>query len=186
MSLRETTLVLLVALATACEPRDHEARPDSVSAVQADSPTPAPTAAQPRRGEPPDGRADGHADGHRGDWRLVAADDPHDTAVMTLSIRTYAGGVPPTGDFLLFQPFCDLVADRPIVGDSECELIGLNANFDRVDMVADRAVLVFHPTADGQPHRLDLRVQGAALAGEYQADGVRRAVIATRLAADGR
>ena len=42
----------------------------------------------------------------------------------------------------------------------------------------DRIVLVFHPTADGLPHRLELRRDGAALVGDYVADGngIRRTV----------
>lgn len=117
-----------------------------------------------------------------GSWRLVAADDPHDAALMAFSIQSDAGVTLANGDFVLFQPFCDVVADAPIVGNAECELIGLNATFDRVEIDRDRIALTFHPTADGLPHRLELRIEGHTLAGDYvaEANGIRRPVIARR------
>lgn len=123
---------------------------------------------------------------HHGNWRLVAADDPHDAALMAFSIQSDAGATQANGDFVLFQPFCDAVADAPIVGDAECELIGLDATFDRVEIDRGRVALTFHPTADGLPHRLELQVEGDALTGHYvaEANGVRRAVIARRPPAD--
>ena len=97
---------------------------------------------------------------------------------MTVSIQSSAGEPQGSGDYVLFQPFCDAVAGAPITGTADCELIGLGAAFDRVEIEGDRIVLVFHPTADGLPHRLELRRDGAALVGDYVADGngIRRTV----------
>ena len=115
---------------------------------------------------------------HHGNWRLVAADDPHDAALMAFSIQSDAGATQANGDFVLFQPFCDAVAGVPITGTADCELIGLGAAFDRVEIEGDRIVLVFHPTVDGSPHRLELRRDGPALVGDYVSKGnrIRRAV----------
>ena len=115
---------------------------------------------------------------HHGNWRLVAADDPHDAALMAFSVQGDAGDATGSGNFVLFQPFCDAVAGVPITGTADCELIGLGAAFDRVEIEGDRIVLVFHPTADGLPHRLELRRDGAALVGDYVSEGnrIRRAV----------
>ena len=123
---------------------------------------------------------------HHGNWRLVAADDPHDAALMAFSLQSNTGDAHGSGDFTLFQPFCDAVAGMPIVGSDECELIGLSADFDRVDIDQDRVMLAFQPAADGSEHRLELRRQGDRLVGDYvaQANDVRRAVIAMRPPAD--
>ena len=113
-----------------------------------------------------------------GNWRLVAADDPHDAALMTFSIIADEDDARGSGDYVLFQPFCDVVAGLPVTGDADCELIGLSADFDRVHIDGDRIVLGFRPTADGLPHRLELRRDGAALVGEYVSDAneIRRAI----------
>jgi len=74
------------------------------------------------------------------------------------------------------------VAGVAISGAADCELIGMAAPFDRVQATPERIVLVFHPTADGIEHRLELRHDGERLVGEYLTDdgGVRRRVIAER------
>lgn len=119
-------------------------------------------------------------DGYHGSWRVVAADDPHRQALMAIGIQSSVGLVEGSGDYVLFQPFCDAVAERPIRGDADCELIGLSAAFDRVEADAQGIVLVFHPTADGFAHRLELRREGSRLAGHYVVgdDGSRREIVA--------
>ena len=121
-------------------------------------------------------------DGYHGSWRVLAADDPHDAALMTVSIQSSAGEPQGSGDYVLFQPFCDALAGQPIIGTSECELIGQAAAFDRVQATPERIVLVFHPTADGAEQRLELHRDGERLVGDYVAEGndVRRAVVAGR------
>lgn len=123
---------------------------------------------------------------HHGNWRVVAADDPHDAALMAFSIQSNAGDATGSGDYVLFQPFCDVLADVPVAGDADCELIGLGAPFDRVEIDQARILLVFKPTADDVPHRLELRAEGDALVGDYvsEANRIRRAVIARHPPAD--
>lgn len=115
-----------------------------------------------------------------GNWRLAAADDPHDQALMAFTVLSAIGETEGSGDFVLFQPFCDAVANAPIRGDTECELIDLGDSFAHVLTSAEAVELVFHPTADGFAHRLRLRREGDHLAGDYTVDGdhVRRAVVA--------
>ena len=117
-----------------------------------------------------------------GNWRVVAADDPHDQALMTITIQSSEGEAQGSGDFALFQPFCDAVAEQPISGTADCELIGMAEAFDRVDATPQRIVLAFHPTADGLEHRLELRRDGERLVGDYViGEGeVRRAIVAER------
>ena len=117
-----------------------------------------------------------------GNWRLVAADDPHDAALMAFSIQADAGDTTGSGDYMLFQPFCDVIAGLPVTGDADCELIGLGATFDRVWIEGDSIVLVSRPTADGMEHRLELQRRGDSLVGHYiiRANDIRRAVIAMR------
>ena len=171
MPLRLVLAAMIATLASACMPADAD-----IAATDARAATIAHAAPDVAPGATPStGR-------HHGSWRLVAADDPHDAALMALSIQSDDGDAQGTGDFVLFQPFCDAVADAPIAGNAECELIGLNGTFDRVEIDRDRIALTFHPTADGLPHRLELQVEGDALTGDYvaQANGIRRAVIARR------
>ena len=113
-----------------------------------------------------------------GNWRVAAADDPHDQALMAISIQSNAGEAQGSGDYVLFQPFCDALDDAPITGTSGCEAIGQGAAFERVETGPDRLVLVFRPTADGAEHRLELRRAGTALAGDYvaEANDIRRAL----------
>jgi hypothetical protein len=169
---------MIAMLASACSPADTDIAagdgpPPAIAttvpaATPADAPADAPALAAPATGR------------HHGNWRLVAADDPHGAALMAFSIQSDRDDAQGTGDFVLFQPFCDAVAGAPITGTAECELIGLGAAFDRVEIDGERIVLVFHPTADGLPHRLELRFDGAALVGEYVTEGndIRRAVSA--------
>ena len=176
MPLHLLLAALIATLASACSPADADIAagdapaPAIAPGVPVAAPDDAPAIATPSTGR------------HHGNWRLVAADDPHDAALMAFSIQSDAGATQANGDFVLFQPFCDAVADAPIVGNAECELIGLDATFDRVEIDRDRVALTFHPTADGLPHRLELQVEGDALTGDYvaQANGIRRAVIARR------
>ena len=123
-----------------------------------------------------------------GNWRLVAADDPHDAALMTFSIIADEDDARGSGDYVLFQPFCDALDGRPIRGTSECESIGQGAAFARVQATPQRLLLVFHPVADGSEHRLELRRDGERLTGEYvaEANDIRRAVIAERAPDDAR
>ena len=184
MPLRPTLSFLFACMLAACSVDRGDARPARAGAADI----------APAAGFPPPRTAPADAASpiapltgpHHGNWRLVAADDPHDAALMAFSIQSDAGATQANGDFVLFQPFCDAVADAPIVGDAECELIGLDATFDRVEIDRGRVALTFHPTADGLPHRLELQVEGDALTGHYvaEANGVRRAVIARRPPAD--
>ena len=178
MSLRLIPAALFTTL-TACTPAAGDVAATHVTAVQA---TPA-TQARPVETEAPEPSLPSRL---HGNWRLLAVDDPHDAALMAFSIQSDAGATQANGDFVLFQPFCDAVADAPIVGNAECELIGLDATFDRVEIDRGRVALTFHPTADGLPHRLELQVEGDALTGHYVvgANGIRRAVIARRPPAD--
>ena len=117
-----------------------------------------------------------------GNWRLVAADDRGDQALMALSIQSSAGDVEGSGDYVLHQPFCDALANVPISGSADCELIGHGAAFDHVQATPSTIVLLFHPTADGMEHRLELRQDTGRLVGDYVFAGndIRRAVIAER------
>ncbi|GHB97494.1 hypothetical protein [Thermomonas carbonis] len=171
MPLRPIFLSILITMSSmACAPADADKPIGDTPVPQAASTTPqlADTIATP---QPTPGS-------HHGNWRLVAVDDPHDAALMAFSVQSDRGDAHGTGDYVLFQPFCDAVAGTPITGTAECELIGLGAAFDRVDIDGERIVLVFHPTADGLPHRLELRSDGAALIGDYVTEGndIRRAV----------
>ena len=170
MSLRLIPAALFTTL-TACTPAAGDVAATHVTAVQA---TPA-TQARPVETEAPEPSLPSRL---HGNWRLLAVDDPHDAALMAFSVQADDGDTAGSGDFVLFQPFCDAVAGAPITGTADCELIGLGATFDRVEIEGDRIVLVFHPTADGLPHRLELRRDGAALVGDYVADGngIRRTV----------
>ncbi|WP_449446246.1 hypothetical protein [Thermomonas brevis] len=162
-----------------------EAGPQATVAAQSQS---APTAAPitdpiTDPGAGPDAAAiESPPDRYHGNWRVVAADDPNDAALMMVSIQSSAGEAQGSGDYVLLQPFCDALADTPITGTSECEAIGLGAAFDRVTAGPERIVLAFHPTADGAEHRLELHRDGAKLLGDYvaEANGVRRAVAAER------
>ena len=180
MPLHLLLAALIATLASACSPADADIAagdapaPAIAPVVPVAAPDDAPAIATPSTGR------------HHGNWRLVATDDPHDAALMAFSIQSDADDARGTGDFVLFQPFCDAVAGAPITGIADCELIGLGAAFDRVDINGERIVLVFHPTADGLPHRLELRAEGDALVGDYvsEANRIRRAVIARHPPAD--
>ncbi len=112
----------------------------------------------------------------------MAADDPHDQALMAFSIQSSPGEPAGTGDYAMFQPFCDALAGAPISGTADCEIIGQGGSFDQVDSSAARLLLTFHPTADGKAHRLELRLEGERLVGEYafDANDVNRPVVAER------
>ena len=150
----------------------------------------APASASPRAASPPvthdpgSGPDEGAVlfppDGYHGSWRVVAADDPHDQALMAITVQSSAGQAEGSGDFVLFQPFCDAVADQPISGSADCELIDMAAAFDRVQATPERIVLAFHPTADGLEHRLELHRDGERLVGDYVIgeDEVRRGIVA--------
>ena len=101
---------------------------------------------------------------------------------MALSIQSSPGEASGSGDYALFQPFCDAVANAPISGTAECELIGLGGTFDRVEASPKHLLLTLHPTADGTEHRLELRQEGERLVGNYIFDGndVNRPIIAER------
>lgn len=102
-----------------------------------------------------------------GNWRLVARDDRGDQALMKLSIQHGIGEPSGTGDYALFQPFCEALAGEPITGMGECELEGSGV-FERVTPRRRGLLLVFRPTADQQAHTLALRPRGDALVGEYR------------------
>lgn len=102
-----------------------------------------------------------------GNWRMVARDDRGDQALMRLSIQHGVGEPAGTGDYALFQPFCEALAGEPITGMGECELEGSGV-FDLVTPRRRWLVLVFRPTADGQAHTLALRLKGDQLVGEYR------------------
>ena len=127
-------------------------------------------------------------DAWHGNWRLIATDDPHAQALMAFGVQSSDGEPQASGDYLLFQPFCDALDGRPIRGTSECESIGQGAAFARVQATPQRLLLVFHPVADGSEHRLELRRDGERLTGEYvaEANDIRRAVIAERAPDDAR
>lgn len=171
MSLRLIPAFLLATLIAACAPAAGDIDATPATAAQA---TPA---AKRLSGEAETPKPSPPSRLH-GNWRLLAADDPHDAALMAFSVQANDGDTTGSGDFVLFQPFCDALAGGPITGIADCELIGLGAAFDRVEIDGDRIVLVFHPTADGLPHRLELQRDDAALVGDYVAEGngIRRAV----------
>ena len=174
MSLRLIPAALFTTL-TACTPAAGDVAATHGTAVQA---TPA-TQARPLETEAPEPSLPSPL---QGNWRLLAADDPHDAALMAFSVQGDAGDATGSGNFVLFQPFCDAVAGVPITGTADCELIGLGATFDRVGIEGDSIVLVSRPTADGMEHRLELQRRGDSLVGHYiiRANDIRRAVIAMR------
>ncbi|HNV78678.1 MAG TPA: hypothetical protein PKH66_04385 [Thermomonas sp.] len=166
MPLRILLAILIAMLASACTAADADI-PAAIAPVVADDTT-AVAMPSPAR--------------LHGNWRLVAADDPHDAALMAFSIQADAGDTTGSGDYVLYQPFCDVIAGLPVTGDADCELIGLGATFDRVWIEGDSIVLVSRPTADGMEHRLELQRRGDSLVGHYiiRANDIRRAVIAMR------
>ena len=166
MPLRILLAILIAMLASACTAADADI-PAAIAPVVADDTT-AVAMPSPAR--------------LHGNWRLVAADDPHDAALMAFSIQADAGDTTCSGDYVLYQPFCDVIAGLPVTGDADCELIGLGATFDRVGIEGDSIVLVSRPTADGMEHRLELQRRGDSLVGHYiiRANDIRRAVIAMR------
>ena len=101
---------------------------------------------------------------------------------MAISIQSSVGEADGTGDYVFFQPFCDALANQPISGIADCELIGVGDTFDGVQASATRLVLTFRPTADGSEHRLELHHEGDRLMGDYvfDANDIRRPVIAER------
>ena len=121
-------------------------------------------------------------DAWHGNWRLVARDDPHDQALMALSIQSSAGETNGSGDYTLHQPFCDALAGIPISGTADCELTASAGAFDRVGASPKLLLLTFHPTADGMEHRIELRKEGERLVGEYifAANDISRPIIAER------
>jgi hypothetical protein len=121
-----------------------------------------------------------------GNWRVVAEDDPGDQALMAITLLSTGDAASAIGDYVLFQPACDVVDGRPISGTSDCELIDQAGAFERIELRDDRAVLAFGPTADDAEHRLELQLDGDALAGHYvaEANGIRRAVRASRIPDD--
>ena len=130
----------------------------------------------------PDEGAVGIAPGrYHGNWRLVAADDPHDQALMRLSVLHGRNAKDADADYAIFQPFCGLGSSGPVVGDEVCELDGLGGLFEAAEATGRRLSLVFRPTADGLAHRLILRRRGDRLTGVYQAPDFTRAVVAERV-----
>jgi len=166
MPLRILLATLIAMLASACTAADADI-PAAIAPVVAADTTAVAMPSPPRL---------------HGNWRLVAADDPHDAALMAFSVQADAGDTTGSGDYMLFQPFCDVIAGLPVTGDADCELIGLGATFDRVGIEGDSIVLVSRPTADGMEHRLELQRRGDSLVGHYiiRANDIRRAVIAMR------
>jgi hypothetical protein len=167
---------------TACTP---SAAPPA--AQLAAPPTAPPDTAALTAGDDPGAGPDDDAielppDQYHGNWRVVAADDRNDAALMAISIQSSKGEAQGSGDFVLFQPFCDAVAGQPITGITDCELIDMGAAFDQVQATPERILLVFHPTADGAEHRLELHRDGERLLGNYVANGndIRLPVIAAR------
>lgn len=178
MPLRPILLSILITMSSmACAPADADKPIGDTPAdvVPEAAPTTPPRADTMDTPQPSPGA-------HHGNWRLVAADDPHDAALMAFSIQADAGDTTGSGDYMLFQPFCDVIAGLPVTGDADCELIGLGATFDRVGIEGDSIVLVSRPTADGMEHRLELQRRGDSLVGHYiiRANDIRRAVIAMR------
>ena len=115
-----------------------------------------------------------------GNWRVVARDDRGESALMAIALMHGVGEAQGTGDYTLFQPFCDAVAGEPITGMGDCELEGGGA-FEHVTPRRRWLVLVFRPTADGQPHTLAVRVKGDQLVGEYRNPDVVLPVVLQRL-----
>ena len=185
-SLHLLTSALWLALLAACAPAPTTPSNDARQVTGAALPeTAIAPPAQDTGTGPDDVDPELPPDGYHGNWRLVAADDPHDQALMAISIQSSAGEPEGSGDFVLFQPFCDAVADAPISGTTDCELIDMTALFDRVQATPERIVLSFHPTADGIEHRLELQRAGTRLTGDYVIEGhLRRPVLATRNPAD--
>lgn len=113
-----------------------------------------------------------------GNWRVVARDDVHAQALMRVSVQHSPGERRGSGDYALFQPFCDALAHAPITGSGDCEAIGAGDAFERVQLRGRWLVMVFRPTADGQAHTLAVRRAGDRLVGEYRnADGARAVVL---------
>ena len=178
MPLRPILLSILITMSSmACAPADADKPIGDTPAdvVPEAAPTTPPRADTMDTPQPSPGA-------HHGNWRLVAADDPQDAALMAFSIVADEDDARGSGDYVLFQPFCDAVAGTPITGTADCELIGLSAHFDRVEIEGDSIVLVSRPTADGMEHRLELQRRGDSLVGHYimRANDIRRAVIAMR------
>ena len=127
----------------------------------------------------------------RGDRVVAAARNPWGGALAELAAEHPAALIPVELDVTSDASVAaakEALAGQPIIGTSECELIGQAAAFDRVQATPERLLLVFHPVADGSEHRLELRRDGERLTGEYvaEANDIRRAVIAERAPDDAR
>ncbi|MGA0544060.1 hypothetical protein ACO2Q1_02160 [Brevundimonas sp. VNH65] len=131
--------------------------------------------------QPDDGAVQIMPGRYHGNWRLVAADDPHDQALMRLSVLHGRGEASADADYAIFQPFCGLGPSGRVIGDEVCELDGLGGLFETAEATGRRLTLVFRPTADGLAHRLILRRRGDRLTGVYQAPDFARAVVAERV-----
>lgn len=170
---------ILLATLAACAPAPDATQtiPTAAAPIRAT----APATRDPGAG-PDDGAIELPPDTWHGNWRVAAADDPHDQALLAISIQSSAGEPQGSGDYVLFQPFCDAADGQPITGTSDCELIDQGAAFSRVQAEPERLLLVFQPTADGAEQRLELRRDGDRLIGDYVADanGIRRAITAER------
>ena len=169
---------LLLVLLSACAPttQDPVAPAESAKASTVAA-TVAPAQAVVRAPSP---------DRVHGNWRVVAEDDPGDQALMAITIASSGEAASASGDYVLFQPICDVVDGRPVGGTSDCELIGQAGAFERIELRDERVLLAFNPTADGAEHRLELQRDREALAGHYvaEANDIRRAVRAVRMPDD--
>ncbi|WP_326523355.1 hypothetical protein [Sphingomonas sp.] len=119
--------------------------------------------------------------GFHGSWRVLAADDAGRQATMRIDVQHSPGEREGTGSYALYQPFCDLVAERRITGDADCELIGQGGEAG-VALRDGRLTISFAPTADGIEHRLVVRRSSAGLTGVYRVADHRRAVWLERVA----
>ena len=176
---------LAVLVLAACAP-EQPAQPSPVFVAAHDErPAGADPGADPGAG-PDQGAALAPPSRFHGNWRLTARDDRADAALMAFGVQLGQGERVGSGDYVLFQPFCDAVAGVPVSGVSECELIGQAGLFEAVRLEPpDLLVLEFRPTADGELHALRLHtVATGTLAGEYRAcaGGASLAVVATDVA----
>lgn len=174
---------MLLMACTACAPA-----PEMAPAVPTGAASPAATITHDPGAGPDEDAGELPPDAWHGNWRVVAADDAHGQALMALSLQSSTGETQGSGDYVLFQPFCDALDGQPIRGTSDCEAIGQGASFEQVQATPERLLLVFHPTADGAEHRLELRHDSERLVGDYvaEANGIRRPVVAERAPDDAR
>ncbi|KFN51369.1 hypothetical protein [Arenimonas composti] len=106
----------------------------------------------------------------QGTWRLVHAADRTDAPLMRFTLHHDHGATIAQGELLMYPPFCATVAGGPPGSEHDCELAFESMEFSAIEVDCVQLHAVFHPTADGLPHHLELRLSQGRLVGHYRSD----------------